>query len=67
MKPTLRDGPLTGSPSSVNTPPLSRSSPASADSSVDLPQPDGPTMEQNSPSTTSNDTSRRASTSPSGA
>ena len=66
MNPTFREGPHTGSPSNSRLPPESRSSPANADSRVDFPQPEGPTMLQNSPSCTSKETSRSASTSPSG-
>src|SRR5579864_3023855 len=45
---------LTLRPSIVTTPPLISSSPASIRSSVDLPQPDGPTSTRNSPSLISN-------------
>ena len=43
-------------------PDVTSSSPAIIRSSVDLPQPDGPTSTTNSPSPTSSETSRTAST-----
>ncbi len=44
---------LTRSPSIRISPPVTVSSPATMRSSVDLPQPDGPTMTMNSPSSMS--------------
>lgn len=67
MNPMRRVGPVTGCPATSMAPPDSGSSPAMALSSVDFPQPDGPTRLTNSPCATSKDTSRTASTSPSGA
>ena len=57
-------GPCTGVPSSRTSPAVGSSSPATHLSSVVLPQPDGPTMQTNSPAATSNDRSPTASTSP---
>ena len=51
-------------PSMRNSPPSMPSSPAIMRSSVDLPQPDGPTKTMNSPSCTSRSTPRMTSTSP---
>ena len=42
--------PVTSRPSMLMVPPLASSSPAISRSSVDLPQPDGPTKTTNSPS-----------------
>src|ERR687888_776114 len=60
-----RLGPRIGRPSIRTSPRSAGSNPASTLRSVDLPQPDGPTMETNSPSPTVNDMSSRADTSPS--
>src|SRR5687768_498999 len=49
----LRLGPVTAAPSIVIRPRSGRSNPAMMLSSVDLPQPEGPTMATNSPSRTS--------------
>lgn len=67
MSPALPVGARTGSPSTSTSPPDGRSIPAMSASSVDFPQPDGPTMLTNSPSATPKVTSRSAATSPSGA
>ena len=47
-----RNGPITGSPSSRNTPERGGSSPATSRSKVDLPQPEGPSSATNSPGLT---------------
>src|ERR671930_283907 len=60
-----RLGPWIGRPSIRASPRSACSNPASTLRSVDLPQPDGPMMETNSPSLTVNDMSSRADTSPS--
>src|ERR671931_374330 len=60
-----RVGPWIWRPSIRASPRSGCSNPASTLRSVDLPQPDGPTMETNSPSPTVNDMSSRADTSPS--
>src|ERR1043166_3524680 len=60
-----RLGPRIGRPSIRTSPRSARSNPARTLRSVDFPQPDGPTMETNSPSPTVNDMSSRADTSPS--
>ena len=67
MSPALPVGARTGSPSTSTSPPDGCSMPAMSASSVDFPQPDGPTMLTNSPSATPKVTSRSAATSPSGA
>ena len=67
MNPTFPEGPRTGAPSTSTVPAVRGSSPETTDSSVDLPQPEGPTTLQNSPGAMSMSTRRRASTSPSGA
>ena len=64
--PILGDGPVTGSPSMRTLPEDGASSPAIIDSSVDFPQPDGPTMLMNSLSCMVSEISRMAQTSPSG-
>src|SRR5882724_7124090 len=48
-KPRSRPGPLTGRPSSLTSPELAGSRPATMRRNVVLPQPDGPTTEMNSP------------------
>ncbi len=58
-------GPSTGSPSTVTVAAVGLRKPATALSSVDLPQPDGPMIETNSPGLTWIDTSVTASTAPS--
>ena len=58
-------GPLTGSPSTVTVPVVGFRNPATAFSSVDFPQPDGPTIETNSPGLTWIFVSVTASTDPS--
>src|SRR5919197_1366955 len=60
-----RLGPRIGRPSIRTSPRSARSNPASTLRSVDFPQPDGPTMETNSPSLTVNDMSSTADNSPS--
>jgi hypothetical protein len=65
-RPTSRRGPAIGSPRTAMRPAVIGSSPASIMSSVDLPQPDGPRMETNSPSAMSSDTPATASTGPAG-
>ena len=67
IKPIFGDVPCTVRPSISIAPPLRGSRPAMALSRVDLPQPEGPTKLTNAPSSTVKDTSRTASTSPSGA
>lgn len=54
--PRSRPGPFTAWPSTYTVPPLAWSSPALRLSRVDLPQPDGPMMQTNSPSLTENET-----------
>src|SRR3990172_9215221 len=54
-----RSGPRTGSPSTSTAPALWRRKPPITLSSVDFPQPEGPTMQTNSPRRTSRSTSRR--------
>ena len=54
----------TGSPSTATSPRVGLRKPATALSSVDLPQPDGPMMEMNSPGLTQIDASETASTGP---
>ena len=62
--PTFRGiGPVTRSPSQSTVPWVGRRSPATNESSVDLPQPLGPTMATNSPSGTSRSMSSSADTS----
>ncbi len=60
-KPISRCGPFTGWPSSSARPREARTSPAATLSSVDLPQPDGPRIETNSPGATSSETPATAS------
>ncbi len=62
--PTDGIGRSTGRPSTSTRPRLAGRSPAMILSSVDLPQPDGPTMASISPRATWRSTSRRASTGP---
>src|SRR5262249_32660493 len=57
-------GPLTGLPAMTMRPLSGATRPPSMPSSVDLPQPDGPMIVQNSPSPTESETSRSASTAP---
>ncbi len=57
-------GSVTARPSSTTCPALGRASPATSRSSVDLPQPEAPTMATNSPAATWSETSRSASTPP---
>src|SRR4029078_3076254 len=49
-------------PSTTSAPAVTSSSPAIIRNNVDLPHPDGPTRTRNSPSATSNQTSRTATT-----
>ena len=63
--PTLSGGPSTRFPSRTISPDETGSSPAINLSSVDLPHPDGPTTEMNSPARISNDNGFRDSTGPS--
>ena len=65
-RPASRRGPVMAVPPTVMVPAVSGSSPASIISRVDLPQPDGPRMETNSPSATSKLTPATASTGPAG-
>jgi hypothetical protein len=58
-------GLATGSPSTATSPRVGLRKPATALSSVDFPQPDGPMMETNSPGSTWIEASRTASTAPS--
>jgi hypothetical protein len=51
--PTRSGTPRTGAPSTSKSPPVTGTSPAIALSSVDLPQPLGPTIATNSPAATS--------------
>ena len=55
-----------GSPPMVMLPAVMASSPASIISSVDLPQPEGPRMDTNSPSAMSTETPATASIGPAG-
>jgi hypothetical protein len=59
-------GRLTARPSTAITPDVGRMRPAMSMASVVLPQPEGPTIERNSPPRTSNEMPSRARTSPSG-
>ncbi len=61
--PTLVTGPATFLPETSIVPVVQECRPATRRSSVDLPQPDGPTMAMNSPSATSMLTSASASVS----
>ena len=63
--PTLSGGPSTATPFSVIVPAEAGRRPATIFSSVDLPQPDGPTIAMNSPSPMSNDSGFSDSTGPS--
>src|SRR5688572_666351 len=58
-------GRVTGTPRMAMRPALGARRPASSITSVDLPQPEGPTMDRNSPGRMSNDTPSSAHTSPS--
>ena len=62
--PTSRSGPATGAPRTMIAPPLGRIRPATIRSSVDLPQPLGPTIETKLFSARSNETSSTASVVP---
>ena len=62
--PTEGIGPLTTRPSTLIRPAVAGRSPAMMRSSVDLPQPDGPTTATSSPPSTLNVMSRSASTGP---
>ena len=62
--PTLGRGPVTGWPSTSTRPPLGARNPAMTRRSVDLPQPEGPTMATSSPRPTARSMSRSASTGP---
>src|SRR3989304_5227625 len=57
-----RCGPLTISPSTVSAPPVDEIKPPMILSIVDLPQPEGPMMEKNSPARTSTEISSTAGT-----
>ena len=57
-------GPVTTRPAMSTRPASGTTSPPSMPSSVDLPQPDGPMIVQNSPLSTDSETSRTASTGP---
>jgi hypothetical protein len=63
--PRLVCGRSTAVPAIVTVPDVGDSSPAMIMASVDLPQPEGPTMETNSPLPTVNDTPSSADTTPS--
>src|ERR1700761_3572113 len=58
--PRSGDGPLTGSPPTVTWPSSASRAPATMRSRVDLPQPDGPSRQTNSPARTSRSTPDRA-------
>ncbi len=62
--PTDGSGPVTARPSTSTRPRLGGRSPAMTRRSVDLPQPDGPTMATSSPRPTARSMSRSASTVP---
>src|SRR6185312_5325457 len=62
MTPRRGSGPAMRAPSSSTSPALGEMKPATSDSSVDLPQPDGPTMLTNSCGWSEKETSRSAST-----
>src|SRR5688572_1551335 len=55
-------GPFTGSLPTINSPEDASSKPPTIRSRVDLPQPDGPMMEKNSPALTSSETLFTATT-----
>src|SRR3972149_7855214 len=57
-----RCGPLTVSPATVSSPPVAGIKPPMILSGVDLPQPEGPMMEKNSPARTSIEISSTAGT-----
>ncbi len=57
-------GRVTGAPSMITRPVSALTRPATIPSSVDLPQPEGPMIVQNSPSLTASETSASASTAP---
>ena len=63
--PRSAPGPFTGSPSTVTLPAVGFRKPATALSKVDLPQPDGPMMETNSPGRTTRSVSSTAGMAPS--
>jgi hypothetical protein len=63
--PTIFSGRVTGSPATRTLPAFGRRSPETSFSSVDLPQPDGPTIAANSPSSIAIEQSRSARTPPS--
>ncbi len=63
--PTSSGGSTTGLPATVIVPPEGSINPAISFSSVDLPQPDGPTTATNSPSAMSRSIGLRVGTSPS--
>ncbi len=57
-------GPVTGLPDTLTRPVVAGSNPATTRSRVDLPQPDAPSRQMNSPRATTRSAPRNASTGP---